>query len=265
MPSPRDGLELGHFAKIVESSDDAIVSKDLNGTIRSWNPAAERLFGYSAQEAIGRSIRMIIPQDRQTEEDDVLARIRNGQEVTHFETIRQRKDGTLVPISLTVSPVRSDAGEIIGASKIARDISAHQQAVITARRLGAIVDSSDDAIISKNLDSTITTWNRAAERMFGYTAAEAIGQSIRMIIPAESAVRGRRRPGKNSRWPDRRSFRDAAAAQGRDRDSGLADGVADPERRRGGHRRVQDRARHHGASATAAARPGAGVDRGEVG
>src|SRR5690349_7945714 len=122
MTEPFD-LMRRHLALVVESSDDAIISKDLNGTILSWNRAAERLFGYSSAEAVGRSIRLIIPADRQNEEDTVLATIRAGRSVSHFETIRQRKDGTLVPISLTVSPVRDEAGVIVGASKIARDIS----------------------------------------------------------------------------------------------------------------------------------------------
>jgi len=111
------------LAAIVRSSDDAIISKTLDGVIQSWNPAAERLFGYTSEEAIGKSIRMIVPGDRQTEEDEVLRRIRGGESVNHYETWRVRKDGTLVPISLTVSPVHDARGQIVGASKIARDIS----------------------------------------------------------------------------------------------------------------------------------------------
>jgi len=185
MLPPPDDLALRHLARVVESSDDAIVSKDLNGTIVSWNRAAERMFGYTATEAIGQSIRMIIPADRQAEEDMVLGRIRAGQAITHFETIRQRKDGTLIPISLTVSPIHDDAGQVIGASKIARDLSEHAQGETARRRLAAVVESSDDAIIAKDLTSIITSWNPAAERMFGYTAEEAIGKSIRMLIPDE--------------------------------------------------------------------------------
>ena len=188
MPEFVDPFAVRHLARVVESSDDAIVSKDLNGVITSWNAAAERLFGYTAGEAIGRSIRMIIPSDRQSEEDMVLARIRSGQGVTHFETIRQRKDGTFVPISLTVSPIRDDEGNVIGASKIARDISERAHAAIAVNRLAAIVESSDDAIISKTLEGTITSWNRAAEEMFQYTAREAVGQSIRMIVPEDRQV-----------------------------------------------------------------------------
>jgi PAS domain S-box-containing protein len=111
------------LAAIVRSSDDAIVSKDLTGRITSWNAAAERLFGYTAEEAVGRHIHLIIPSDRRQEEDYVLAQVKAGVGVDHFETMRQRKDGTLIDISLTVSPIRAANGEIIGASKIARDIT----------------------------------------------------------------------------------------------------------------------------------------------
>jgi PAS domain S-box-containing protein len=182
---PTPDVTARHLAQVVESSDDAIVSKDLNGIITSWNRAAERTFGYSAAEAVGRSIRMIIPADRQSEEDLVLARIRAGESVAHFDTIRQRKDGTLIPISLTVSPIRDQAGNVVGASKIARDTSDRKRAAVAARRLAAVIESSDDAIVTKTLDGIIMSWNPAAERMFGYTEAEAIGQSIRMLIPHE--------------------------------------------------------------------------------
>lgn len=111
------------LAAIIDSSDDAIVSKDLDGTITSWNPGAERLFGWSGSEAVGKSIRIIIPADRQQEEDEVLRRLRLGERIDHFETVRQRKDGSFVDISLTVSPIRDHTGRIVGASKIARDIT----------------------------------------------------------------------------------------------------------------------------------------------
>jgi PAS domain S-box-containing protein len=172
-----------HFAAIVKSSDDAIVSKELDGTIVTWNLAAERLFGYTAAEVIGRSIRLIVPPDRQGEEDEVLRKVRGGEGVDHFETVRVRKDGTLVPISLTVSPIRTTSGEIVGASKIARDLSRTRLAESEALRLAAIVGSSDDAIVSKDLNSIVTSWNAAAEALFGYSASEMVGQSIRLLIP----------------------------------------------------------------------------------
>lgn len=176
-------LQALHLAALVQSSDNAIVSKDLDGIVRSWNPAAERLFGYSASEMIGASIRRILPRERWPEEDEILRRIREGEGVEHFETVRQRKDGTLVPVSLTISPIRDHTGTIIGASKIARDLTRQRTMETATNRLGAIVDSSDDAIVSKDLNGIVLTWNRAAERMFGYSASEAIGQSITLIIP----------------------------------------------------------------------------------
>lgn len=195
-----DDISARHLAKVVESSDDAIISKNLDSTIISWNRAAESMFGYTAAEAIGKSIRMIIPADRQSEEDTVLASVRAGEGVRRYDTVRQHKDGTLIPISLTVSPIYDDAGQVIGASKIARDISDRLRASVTSRHLGAIIDSSDDAIVTKNLQSVITSWNPAAERMFGYSASEAVGQSIRMLIPPylqdeEDVVMGQIRAG----------------------------------------------------------------------
>ncbi len=114
---------VGHFAAIVESSEDAIIGKDLNGVITSWNKGAERLFGYTALEAIGRPVMMLIPPDRVNEEPTILQRIRRGERIDHYETIRRHKDGTSLDISLTVSPIRDSEGKIVGASKIARDIS----------------------------------------------------------------------------------------------------------------------------------------------
>jgi PAS domain S-box-containing protein len=112
------------LASIVESSDDAIVSKDLDGIIRTWNAGAKRLFGYTAEEAIGKPILLLIPMDRHGEESDILSRIRRGECIDHYETVRQRKDGSLVEISVSVSPIKNAEGRVIGASKIARDITA---------------------------------------------------------------------------------------------------------------------------------------------
>ena len=300
---------------IVASCDDAIVSKDLNGTITSWNKAAERIFGYKAEEVIGGPISIIIPPERGHEELDILQRIRRGESIDHFETVRMRRDGTLVEVSITISPIRYK-GQVIGASKIARDISERKKiqdeldqhrarlevtlasigdgVIVTDRngmivfmnpvaegltgwtldhgrgqmleavfnivneatrlrvenpvaralregvtvglanhtlliardgaeraiddsaapirngtnevlgvvlvfrdvsgsraaedsraRLAAIVESSDDAIIGKDLSGRITSWNNAATQLFGYTAAEAIGRSISMLIPPD--------------------------------------------------------------------------------
>jgi PAS domain S-box-containing protein len=117
-----------HLAAIVEGSDDAIITKGLDSIIRSWNPGAESLFGYSAKEAIGQPITMLFPADREEEEADFIARLRRGEKIARFETVRKRKDGTLIPVSLTVSPVRDADGNIIAASKIARDITLRRAA-----------------------------------------------------------------------------------------------------------------------------------------
>ena len=187
-----------HLAKVVESSDDAIVSKDLSSVIVSWNRAAERMFGYPAEEAIGRSIRMIIPADRQGEEDAVLAAIRAGRSVTHYETVRQRKDGSLIDISLTVSPIYDDVGEIVGASKIARDISdqvrlrqlAREHAEITEKlsEVGAVVASSldRDAIVQKVTDTAreLTTADFGA---FFYNVRDADSGDAYMLYTLSGA------------------------------------------------------------------------------
>ena len=144
------------LASIVESSDDAIVSKNLDGVITSWNKGAERVFGYAAEEAIGQPITIVIPQDRQDEERTILTRIRRGERIDHFETVRQRKDGSLIVVSLTVSPVRSASGEIVGASKIARDIS---EAKRTQEQIATLAREAEHR--SKNLLANVLATVRA--------------------------------------------------------------------------------------------------------
>src|SRR5262245_19723185 len=128
------------LVSIVESSDDAIMSKDLNGIIQSWNEGAERIFGHSAKEAIGKAVLVLVPEDRQHEQVTILEHIRRGEPVSHYETVRRHKDGSLIDISLTVSPLRDEAGVIVGASKIARDISARKRAEEHQRALNAELD-----------------------------------------------------------------------------------------------------------------------------
>lgn len=120
-------LAEAHLSAIIQSSDDAIISKDLQGTVLSWNPAATRIFGFTEADMIGQSIRRLIPEERQAEEDDILARIARGERVKSFDTVRQRKDGAHISVSLTVSPIYDKAGKIVGASKIARDITAREE------------------------------------------------------------------------------------------------------------------------------------------
>src|SRR5277367_922143 len=134
------------LASIVASSDDAIVSKNLDGIITSWNTGAERMFGYATEEAIGQRITLIIPSDRHAEEADILARLRCGERIDHFQTVRRRKDGTLLDVSVTISPVRDSSGCVIGASKVARDITAEKRSEQALReseqRYRAVTDAS---------------------------------------------------------------------------------------------------------------------------
>lgn len=116
-----------HLAAIIESAEDAIISKNLDGIVLSWNPGAERIFGYSAAEMVGQPILLLVPKDNQNEELNILSRLRSGEHIRNFITTRLRKDGTLVPVSLSVSPVLNSKGQIIGASKIARDITVERQ------------------------------------------------------------------------------------------------------------------------------------------
>jgi len=129
-----EGSLRARYAAIVDSSDDAIVGKTLEGVITSWNRAAEDIFGYSAAEAIGQHIFLIIPEDRREEEEDVLARLRRGEKIDHFETVRRTRDGRRITVSLTVSPIRDATGRIVGASKVARDITERAQAQEAIRR-----------------------------------------------------------------------------------------------------------------------------------
>jgi PAS domain S-box-containing protein len=181
----RDQLFL---ASIVSSAEDAIISKDLQGMVTSWNEAAEKIFGYSADEMIGQSILKIIPPNQFDEETQILQSIRRGKAIEHYESERVRKDGRIIQVSLAISPIKDLMGRIIGASKIARDISERkrwQTAENAQSFLGALVESAEDAIISKSLDGIVTSWNPAAERLYGYSAQEMIGKPISILIPVD--------------------------------------------------------------------------------
>lgn len=309
-------LAASRLAAIVDCCDDAIIGLALDGTITSWNRGAEKMFGYTTEETVGRNIAILLPPEREDEEPRILNRVASGERVEHYESVRQRKDGTLIDVSLTISPIRDPQGNIVGVSKLARDITEQKRAAeiiraneekyrvtlssigdaviatdpqgrvtfmnpraeqltgwsqsealgkplpqvfeivneltrqkvgnpvehvlatgqvvglanhtllrsrngkefaiddsaapirdalqqlmgvvlvfhdvtearraaLAQRRLAAIVESSDDAIVSKNLDGYITSWNKSAERIFGYTAEEAIGNHITLIIPPD--------------------------------------------------------------------------------
>lgn len=185
MPMSITGLSPEHCQAIIESSDDAIISKDLQGRITSWNPGASRVFGYTAQEMLGQSILRLFPGERLTEEALLLRQIEAGDKVDHFETERLHKSGRTLHVSVTLSPIRDSSGAVVGASKVARDLGDRRRVDELTQRLSAIVNSSDDAIIGKTLTGVVTDWNPAATRIFGWTAAEIVGQPIERLIPPE--------------------------------------------------------------------------------
>jgi len=154
----------GLLAAIVASSDDAIISKNLDGVITSWNKSAERIFGYAPEEAIGQPITLVIPSERHAEESDILARVRRGERVDHFHTVRKRKDGSLLDVSLTISPLRDSSGRVIGASKVARDITAEKQADQALReseqRFRIITDASPIMVWMAGTDKLCYYFNK---------------------------------------------------------------------------------------------------------
>ena len=170
------------LAAIVESSDDAIISKSLDGVITSWNKSAERIFGYTASEAVGQPITMLIPPDRLDEEPKILERLKRGERVDHFETIRVRKDGSRLDISLTISPVKDADGRIVGASKVARDITERKQAEAALRvREQELADFFDNAALGLHWvgpDGIILRVNQAELDLLGYTRDEYVGHHI---------------------------------------------------------------------------------------
>ena len=174
------------LAAIVDNSDDAIVSKSLEGVILSWNAAAERIFGYSAAEAIGQSINLIIPADRREEEREILRRLRGGQRVDHLETVRVTKDGRRLSISLTVSPVRDASGRIVGASKVARDITERKRAEAALQeretQLKAITDATPALIAYVDAALRYRFVNRQYEEWFGHTREEILGQTMDVVL-----------------------------------------------------------------------------------
>jgi PAS domain S-box-containing protein len=178
----RDAL----LVAIVNSSDDAIISKNLDGIITTWNKAAERILGYTVEEAVGRPISLIIPPDRGVEETEILHRIRTGQRIDHFQTIRVRKDGSRIDVSLTISPIIDRSGNIIGASKILRDISEQkrfQQALDEEReRLQVTLSSIGDGVIVTDLSARVKFLNPVAESLTGWKQADAEGKPLDAVF-----------------------------------------------------------------------------------
>lgn len=178
--------ERSFLAAVVDSSDDAIITKNLDGVIQSWNGGAQRLFGYRAEEIVGRSITLLIPVEHLDEEQRIMARLRRGERIRHFETVRVTKDGRPIDVSLTVSPVRDRYGNVIGASKAARDISDLKRAArdLAAERewLGSTLRSIGDAVICTDASGRVVFLNPVAERLTGWSNAGACGKSCEEVF-----------------------------------------------------------------------------------
>lgn len=170
---------------LVNASEDAIVNINVDGLITGWNNSAFHMFGYSEQEAMGNPVTLIIPKNKMEEHQDIIRKIRLGEKIENYETERRSRNGSILNFSIRVIPLRNKKGEIIGFSEILHDLQYKNEAQEKQAILAAIVSSSDDAIISKNLDGIIMSWNHAAEKMFGFSEKEAIGQSISIIIPSD--------------------------------------------------------------------------------
>src|SRR5450631_3724771 len=182
----RKALEASQLmSSVIEFSGEAIITSTLDGIITSWNPAAETLYGYTSQEIVGKSIAPAMPRDRPEEIRAILDKVRAGQPVEHYETVCVRKDGTMFPVSLTASPIRDKDDVIFGLSVITRDVTDQRQALELAQRTASIIDNSQDAIIANSLDGLITSWNPAAERMFGWTGQEIIGRSAMLLVQTD--------------------------------------------------------------------------------
>jgi PAS domain S-box-containing protein len=181
------------LSSIVEGSDDAIIGKDLNSIITSWNKGAERIFGYTASEMVGTSIMRLIPDDRREEETHILGKIGRGENVEHFETRRLTKDGRLIDVSVTASPIRAASGEVTGVSKVARDITARKLAEKTQQKerdfISAVVNTVGSLVVVIDREANIIQFNRACEQLTGYSFEEVQGRNLidLFILPEERA------------------------------------------------------------------------------
>jgi PAS domain S-box-containing protein len=191
------------LAAVVQSSHDAVAAKTLNGIITDWNQSAERIFGYKPKEIIGKSVLTLIPNDRKDEEQEILGRIRQGESLEHYETVRRRKDGQLIDVSLTISPIKNPKDEIVGVSKIARDITKQKQAERRLAEQARLLDLSNDAIIVRDHQDRIVYWSRGAEEMYGFSAKEALGKITHKLLQTthpENLKRIRKNLERNNRW-----------------------------------------------------------------
>lgn len=177
--------QLFTFQSIFDGLEDAVICHDLELIITNWNPAAERMFGYTSYDALDENILFLVPEDKYNEQSVIINSLLEGKRTAGISTIRLSKDSNAIPVSITFSAISDEEGIVIGVSQIIRNIADEQRAQREQAILAAIIEGSEDAIVSKNLDGIITTWNKGAESIFGYSAEEAIGQHISLLIPQE--------------------------------------------------------------------------------
>src|SRR5688572_23388634 len=176
--------ETALLVAIVRSSDVAIYSEDLEETINSWNEAAERLFGYSTSEALGQPIDLIVPDDCCTEERDAQRRVHAGERVGPYDTVRQRKGGERIHVSIVASPIRTSGGVLIGVSKAARDITAQKDLEAKLALTRSLIELSHEAIFAWDFNQGIIEWNAGCERLYGYSRHEALGRISHDLLHA---------------------------------------------------------------------------------
>src|SRR5262245_56112946 len=183
-------LVSAQLAAILESVDEAIICEAKNGKIIGWNRAAELMFGYTAEEMIGRSVSILIPPERAEKEYQIFERVVEGERFEQYRTQRVRKDGRLVDVSMAFTPIRDEFDRVIGVVKVASNITEYkrlQKSELDQLFLASVVSSAEEAIIGKDLNGNVTSWNQAAEKLFGYTAEEMIGKPVSILIPPEHA------------------------------------------------------------------------------
>ncbi|MEK6238107.1 MAG: PAS domain S-box protein [Planctomycetales bacterium] len=176
---------LEKLAAIIRSTTDAVFGTNMEGVILSWNPGAERIYGYAPEEVVGTAARLLRTESERDGANVILEKVKQGEHVSDIETVHVTKDGREIDVSLSVSPLEGASGGIIGLAVVARDVTAAKQNRLAARELAAIVESSSEAIISQTLQGEITTWNPAAEKMYGWTAADVIGETTALLTPHE--------------------------------------------------------------------------------
>lgn len=182
-PPPSTDANCAHLAAIIEAAGDAVISKDSNDIITRWNKGAEMLLGYNAQEMVGQPASLLIPVTRAEEEAKLLERLKRGEAMNRLQAMRLHKNGSLLDVTITLLPIQDESGRFQGVSEVLQAVFPARQGMDERQLLAAIVESSHDAIISKDLSGTITSWNAGAERLFQYTAREMIGQPVSILIP----------------------------------------------------------------------------------